>query len=274
MRLSSRDFSSKGKKVDVLRLKLKKGFPSELAWEELEGDGQNILFSSEDEGSCELYLKHTLFLKEYDFVESIETFALEDTNWDLQWQQHAPGFYDGLMHLDLQPFGCGKTLILKPGPGFGDMSHPTTRLVLAMMPAQIQDRVVIDIGSGSGILSIAASLCGAKEVIGIEIDPLAIDHAVANAALNHVANTVFCLPTQLPAFNEEQSYLIVMNMIVKEQQMAWKMTQFPKNLHGVAIVSGILQEERNHYLDIAKEWGWKLQEEALEEGWLGLRFSF
>lgn len=260
--------------MDVLRIKLKKGFPSDLAWEELEGDGEHILFSSEEEGYCELYLKHTLFFKEYDFVESIETYSLEDTNWDLQWQQHAPGFYDGLMHLDLKPFGCDKTLILKPGPGFGDMSHPTTRLVLAMMPSQIQDRVVIDIGSGSGILSIAAALCGAKEVIGIEIDPCAIEHAVANAELNHVPNIAFILPTKLPSFSESQSYLILMNMIVKEQQMAWKMAQFPKGLHGVAIVSGILQEEKDHYLAIAKEWGWSLQKESLEDGWLGLQFGF
>lgn len=261
--------------MEVLRLKLKTGFPSGVAWEALEQDGQCILFSSEDEGNCELYLKHTLFLREYDFVDSIETMTLEDTNWELQWEQHAPGFSDGKMHLDLKPYGFDKILILKSGPGFGDMSHATTRLVLSMMPAEIQNRIVIDIGAGSGILAIAAALFGAKEVIGIEIDSLAIDHANENAKLNQLNKEVSFFPTsQHIAFHEEQSYLIVMNMIIKEQQMAWKVMQFPKTIHGVAIVSGILEEERESYLEIVSAWGWSLQEEVSEKGWLGLKFSF
>lgn len=259
--------------MDVLRIRLKKGFSSDFAWEKLAEDGQNVLFSSEEGDVCDLILQPSLFLKEYDFIDSIEKIILQDTDWNLQWQQHALDFRDGMMHLDLQPFGHSATLLLKPGPGFGDMSHATTSLVLSMMPQYVLNRTVVDIGSGSGILSIAAALFGAKKVIGIEIDPEAIEHAMDNAKLNQV-QAAFLLPSQTIAFDLNESYLILMNMIVKEQQMAWKMTQFPRSAHGMAIVSGILVQELENYLNIAKKWGWSLEEKNEKEGWLGLRFTF
>ena len=72
--------------------------------------------------------------------------------WDQQWELFAPQFKEGKAHIDLTDYGVCKTLQLYPGPGFGDLSHPTTRLVLQLMKPHLQQRLAIDIGCGSGIL--------------------------------------------------------------------------------------------------------------------------
>ena len=77
-------------------------------------------------------------------------------------------------------------LILDPGLAFGTGSHPTTQLCLAWLDENLRGgEDVLDYGCGSGILAIAAAKLGAHRVIGIDIDPQAIDASRQNALLNH-----------------------------------------------------------------------------------------
>tara|TARA_Y100001970_G_C14253435_1_gene873428 strand:+ start:1242 stop:2150 length:909 start_codon:yes stop_codon:yes gene_type:complete len=80
-----------------------------------------------------------------------------------------------------------RTIIrIDPGPAFGTGSHPSTRLCLEHIESGLlKDLRIIDIGSGSGILSIAALKFGAKEVIAFDIDPLAISSSKNNFLLNY-----------------------------------------------------------------------------------------
>lgn len=74
---------------------------------------------------------------------------------------------------------------MDPGTSFGTGAHETTKLCIIGMKKHLKpDSVVLDAGSGSGILSILAKKLGAKEVLGIDIDPIATDAAQANAASN------------------------------------------------------------------------------------------
>ncbi|MEX2238029.1 MAG: 50S ribosomal protein L11 methyltransferase [Dehalococcoidia bacterium] len=81
-----------------------------------------------------------------------------------------------------------KVITLDPGMAFGTGQHPTTRLCLAAIERLVQpgDRV-LDVGAGSGILSVCAVLCGAGEVFGIDVDEPTVAAAVANAELNGVS---------------------------------------------------------------------------------------
>lgn len=134
-------------------------------------------------------------------------------NWKKQWEDHAPTFKNGQAHI---PLLNGKTFPLDPGPGFGDYSHPTTRLMLIHMAPLVKNRPVIDIGCGSGILSIAAHHLGATTVHGIDICPLALSHARHNAILNHAPLTFS------PTYHTKTPALYLMNMIPLEQQDAIK----------------------------------------------------
>ena len=79
-------------------------------------------------------------------------------------------------------------LVLDPGMAFGTGSHPTTRLCLEWLERNVTDGAsLLDYGCGSGILAIAAARLGAREVLGVDIDPQAVSAAQSNAERNDVS---------------------------------------------------------------------------------------
>lgn len=184
-------------------------------------------------------------------------------DWEEQWAQFAPNFHHGYAHI---PLNNHKILKLKAGPGFGDLSHPTTRLCLLELQQWVTPHsIVLDIGCGSGILSLAASLLGAKEVIGIDIDEEALLHASKNKQYNPCPNVSF---RQLAPFNFQPN-LITMNMIHSEQRLAWI---YPYSSF-LVITSGILDTQHSEYLDFAKSQGWSLLRRSQETSWLCFAFK-
>jgi ribosomal protein L11 methyltransferase len=91
------------------------------------------------------------------------------------------------------PIASGRLVLrIDPGPCFGSGSHPSTRLVLAALDRQPPSAgaAVLDVGCGSGILSVAAVGLGAASVTAVDIDPAAVQATNANAAANGVATRV------------------------------------------------------------------------------------
>lgn len=92
---------------------------------------------------------------------------------------------------DVEPGDGDLVLRLEPGTAFGTAEHPTTRGCLRLLEAVIRPRDrVADIGTGSGILAIAAALLGARRVLALEADPLACASARRNVTANDVADRV------------------------------------------------------------------------------------
>lgn len=207
------------------------------------------------------------FTRKHQSLRSIKMQESEKIDWHSQWQQHAHGFKDGLAHIDFKELGINQegSIVLSPGPGFGDLSHPTTRLVLSMMSDHVAAKDVLDLGCGSGILTLSALAFGAKSAFGIDIDEDAIAHAAKNATLN-----------DLPAkFGKNQPYtcdVLVMNMIRSEQKEAYEALDPACKTYKHAFTSGILQEEREIYLELARSWGLYCLEERILDGWMGFKF--
>jgi ribosomal protein L11 methyltransferase len=89
------------------------------------------------------------------------------------------------------PSGDDVLVRLDPGRAFGSGSHPSTRLVVAAMEDHLRVGArVLDVGAGSGVLSVAACLLGAASAVAIDIDPAAVEATDANAAANRVADRV------------------------------------------------------------------------------------
>jgi ribosomal protein L11 methyltransferase len=179
--------------------------------------------------------------------------------WEQQWELFAPDFRDGKAHIDLSPFGCKTVLQLLPGPGFGDLSHPTTRLMLKLMQPHVKGKTVIDIGCGSGILSVAAEAMGAKKVYGYDIDPDAVAHSRKNS------KTVTF--SEKPPEEIEPDTIFLMNMISSEQEQAWKLIR-PRVRGGILITSGILEKDKENYLNNRP-----FMKMAQEEAWVGFVFK-
>lgn len=197
-------------------------------------------------------------------------------NWHEQWRIHGLNFKDGFVHVNLGDFGYAETksaVKLEPGPGFGDLSHPTTNLVLKLLSQHVAGQTVLDIGCGSGILSISAVAMGANMAYGIDIDPEAILHARHNAKINRMTpKTLFCTAVQLAQYPIQGPMIVAMNMIRTEQQEAWKSVQALHSNIRSCLTSGILAQERDLYLEQCQRWGWLLQKEIQQGEWLGFHF--
>lgn len=188
--------------------------------------------------------------------------------WEKQWELFAPNFKDGKAHIDLTRYGCAETLQLYPGPGFGDLSHPTTRIVLKLMHPYVKDQDVLDIGCGSGILSLAAAAMGASRVDGYDIDPEAVLHATKNATLSRFQKKIH-FSTKPP---EKIPSVLLMNMISSEQAQAWGIIEDRIPPSAILITSGILEENAYEYLEWRTRQGWKMKKKLTEEDWTGFVF--
>jgi len=185
-------------------------------------------------------------------------------DWNEQWAHFAPNFENGYASVALEN---GQNVRLKAGPGFGDGSHPTTKLVLELMPPYIRGKNVVDLGCGTGILSIAASHLGARRVLGIDICNESLAHAQENAHLNGLKLNFSKILT------EDLWEVILLNMISSEQKMAWSEQQALRNFQGLVISSGVLSTQRDNYLAQVSQRGWECLGVKEKDGWLGFIFQ-
>ena len=155
-------------------------------------------------------------------------------------------------------------VILDPGLTFGTGAHPSTRMVLETMEQLLQPGAsCIDLGSGSGILSIAALRLGAKSAIGVDIDPKAEDIARENAAYNSFASPEFTALTgnvvsdkKLMQKLQENRYDVVLVNIVADVIIALSpVLPCLMDAESTLILSGILDERLEDVLSALQRAG-------------------
>ena len=121
----------------------------------------------------------------------LQVTTLAQTNWEESWKENYPPVPVGQKlvvlpyWLEEHAFDDRLPVILDPGLTFGTGAHPSTQMVMEVMEAMdLHNASCLDLGSGSGILSIAALRLGADSAIGVDVDPKAEDIARQNAAYN------------------------------------------------------------------------------------------
>lgn len=148
--------------------------------------------------------RRLLHLEEYfgrPVVEDVAVRRVADEDWYEGWKTHYKPISVGesltiipTWMKDGEPAAPGRTPIyLDPGMAFGTGEHVTTRQALELLEQEMKGREgpsVLDVGTGSGILSIAAALLGAGPVLGLDIDPIAVEVAAENAAYNGVEGDI------------------------------------------------------------------------------------
>src|SRR5437762_1884353 len=101
---------------------------------------------------------------------------------------------------------------IDPGSCFGSGSHPTTRMLLTLLERVVDEAcapTVLDVGTGSGILAVAAARLGAGRVTAIDIDPASPSVTLANAAVNGVADRIQASTTPLEALPADERFDVV-----------------------------------------------------------------
>lgn len=162
-------------------------------------------------------------------------------------------------------------LELDPGLAFGTGSHPTTRLCMEWLEAHApQDLSVLDYGCGSGILAMVAQKLGAQAVVGVDIDPQAIDSARYNAERNH-CDIHYALPEDF-AVSHPASHkfdVVVANILSSPLKLMAPMLSGRVAPGGSLILSGVLSRQAE---EVAAAYAPYIQLSvwAEHEGWVAL----
>jgi ribosomal protein L11 methyltransferase len=207
--------------------------------------------------------------------------TIENRNWNDAWEK------------TIKPIRIGSRLIVKPSwhphdsspdeivitidpkMSFGTGHHETTRLVSRLLERHINHGdVVLDIGTGTGILAIAAITLGAGSATGIDTDEWSYHNSIENTRLNHVEEQVSVLQCSLPDLPPSPRYdVIVANIqrtVILPLLPEMKLRLKPA---GKVLLSGLLQEEENETVDALHACGFRVIEEVQENEWIALAAS-
>lgn len=169
-------------------------------------------------------------------------------------------------------------LELDPGMAFGTGTHATTRLCLESLETLVfqenafqVNRIVLDVGCGSGVLGIAAALFGADKVIAIDIDPIAITVTRENAAINNVGGIVTASETPLAEIKGQHA-IVLANILAEELvKMSASLTE-KVAAGGFLILSGILTEREEFVIAGFSRQSLTLHSVARQEEWCCIVF--
>ncbi|WP_281559875.1 50S ribosomal protein L11 methyltransferase [Thalassomonas sp. RHCl1] len=198
---------------------------------------------------------------------------LEDKDWEREWMDnfHPMKFGERLWICPSWrevPDENAVNVMLDPGLAFGTGTHPTTALCLAWLDGlDLEGKTVVDFGCGSGILSLAALKLGAKKVIGIDIDPQALQASLENAKRNQVEDRLeLYLPKDQPKLQAE---VVVANILAGPlRELAPTITEFVAQ-DGLLALSGVLENQAEELQTLYGNWC-DMEPVAIKEEWVRL----
>lgn len=197
--------------------------------------------------------------------------ALEDKDWEREWMDnfHPMKFGNRLWICpswrDI-PDPDAVNILLDPGLAFGTGTHPTTALCLQWLDGlDLAGKTVVDFGCGSGILAIAALKLGAKRVIGIDIDPQAIEASTANAQRNGVSEQLeLYLPKDQPSLEAD---VVVANILAGPLSQLHEVITSYAAKGALIALSGILENQAESLVQVYSS-NCTLEPIAVQEEWV------
>jgi ribosomal protein L11 methyltransferase len=238
-------------------------------------DGTLVAFAPDEEAVAALVEE---LGREVDAPVVIEPRRVESTDWSTRWREGLGPRKLG--RLTIIPSWLPEasepdplTIVLDPETAFGSGEHGSTRATLTLLSRLLRpgDRV-IDLGSGSGILAIAAIKLGAARAIGIEIDAEANEVAARNVASNGVSDRVEFLEGDAAVLAPlvGPADLLLSNILRAVNTALLPVITRALRPGGIAIFSGMEQPEAEKFRRILADAGFKLGQETLDAGWWGV----
>jgi ribosomal protein L11 methyltransferase len=211
-------------------------------------------------------------------VSELRVRSVDDADWTDAWKAGyvpqrigraviVPSWLD-------EPIGSDEVALrLDPGMAFGTGLHPTTRGCLTLLQEiSPMPPVVLDVGSGSGILALAALRLGAERAVCYDTDPLAVEATLANAAANRLAGRVTGHLGSLPPTPEREPYSLVLANLVAAVLID---LAEPLAAHtapgGTLLASGIIEARADEVLSALTAAGFVLDSRLDDGEWISLR---
>ncbi len=215
-----------------------------------------------------------------------ELSSIREEDWANNWKQYFKPLCVG-EKLVIKPSweeysgdGSRKILEIDPASSFGTGQHHTTRLCLELLEKSLNDGDrILDMGCGSGILSIGAMLLGAENAVAVDIDENAAATAAENAEKNYIPSEKYTtyfgniLNDGKLADRIDAKYDIITANIVADVLIAMK-DYFVRYIrdNGILIVSGIITERMDEVIDAIESVGFEKTEVNTKEGWAAVKF--
>ncbi len=227
---------------------------------------------------CDNALESLEFLKERFIAENISfTIAdkgVDDKDWNENWKKyfHVSEIGKKLVIVPSWEEYDNKDgrveLHIDPGAAFGTGTHATTSLCLSLLENYINDNTtMLDIGTGSGILSIASVLLGAESAIGIDIDAQSVKTAKENAEINNISENCEFIVGDLTDKISGKYNVICANIVA---DVIIKLFEDVENFleeNGVFIISGIIDIRKDDVLAAAAKKGFSIVKECYKDNW-------
>jgi len=204
----------------------------------------------------------------------IETTTIKDSDWENSWKDYFDILNIGEKFVIVPTWREyeneeNKYVInIDPGMAFGTGGHETTSLCIKNLEKYVKPHDnIIDVGCGSGILSIAASYLTDGEIKAVDLDKLAVDVSRENFALNNLENRIAVEEASLLTKETKKYNVIVANILAHIIELmlddAYKLLEDG----GYYITSGIIKDKKDELLEKMLERGFKLVEETSDNEW-------
>ncbi|PSQ87854.1 MAG: 50S ribosomal protein L11 methyltransferase [Bacteroidetes bacterium QS_3_64_15] len=214
------------------------------------------------------------------YLDALSVRPLAAKNWNAVWEDtlspaRAGPFLICPTPTDIPPDHTDATVLrIDPEMSFGTGHHATTRLALQLLADVLtpSDRV-LDVGTGTGVLAIAACRSGAAAALGVDTNPDAVRNARENAQKNDVADCVTVREGSVEGAPETGYDIVVAN--ITRRVLLELLPDLLSHLttDGTLLLSGVLQPQGDSVLDAKEGHSLHLDAEATEDGWWAARFS-
>ncbi len=216
-------------------------------------------------------------LAEYGVVGS-RYISIETQNWNAQWESNFERVEVGSRLLIRAPFheadpSFEQEVIIMPKMSFGTGHHATTHLMAEWTMELSEGRTVLDMGSGTGVLSIVAAKCGARSVDAVDIDEWADENCKENIAVNGTEGIITPMLGDFARVEGNKYDLILAN--INRNILLSLMGRFASALNegGVLLVSGFLEQDIDSLRAGAATAGLRAVGERLRDGWVAMRIE-
>ena len=200
---------------------------------------------------------------------------VSEQDWANEWKQYFHVTHVGKSLVikpsweEYEPEAGEHVIEIDPGRAFGTGTHYTTNMMMERLERVLpKDAVVFDVGTGSGILAIAAALCGAKEVKAVDIDGVAVRVARENVAENHLIDKIEVREGDLLHGTEGQADVIIANIIADIIIMLLPDIPVKLKADGIFLASGIIEERMADVAAEAERQGMQVDAVDRRGGWV------
>lgn len=169
-----------------------------------------------------------------------------------------------------------QVIVLDPGMAFGTGTHPTTQLMIQALEVVVRGgETVIDVGTGSGVLGIAARLLGAGDILGTDIDDVAVTSAQGNVDLNpQVADMQLMVSDLLNDVPNQKYDIVIANMLAEVLELLIPKVGSVLQPNGRLLLSGIYYDKRDKMIFDLQENGLVVEQSMKLGDWYGIIAKF